>query len=41
MCTGSIEKLQSDSRMNKGVTVIAKPFNINDFIELVTSVLAS
>ncbi|NHN34961.1 response regulator [Paenibacillus agricola] len=39
ICTGSIEKLQCDSRMNKGVTVIAKPFNNKDFIESVSTAL--
>jgi two-component system chemotaxis response regulator CheY len=41
MCTGSIEKLQCDSRMDKGVTVIAKPFDNNDFIESVSTALAN
>jgi two-component system chemotaxis response regulator CheY len=40
ICTGSIEKLQCDSRMDKGVTVIAKPFDNNDFIESVSTALA-
>jgi two-component system chemotaxis response regulator CheY len=41
MCTGSIEKLQFDSRMNKGITVIAKPFDNNDFMESVSTALAN
>lgn len=41
MCTGSIEKLQSDSRMNKDVMVIEKPFDNNDFIQSISTVLAN
>jgi two-component system chemotaxis response regulator CheY len=41
MCTASIEELQSDSRMNRDVPVISKPFDNDDFIESVSAALAN
>jgi len=40
MCTGSFEEIENVKRLKKGVMVLPKPFDINEFNESVATTLA-
>lgn len=41
MCTGSIDKVKCDLMMNKDITVISKPFDIDEFIQVLKKTLTN